>query len=102
MLIATIPQKRRFRLTVIAHIKQCNDARTRVSADGRTDMVDQKAFIAETVFDEISNILCIFDAVAVADENDVILVTPETKSQGLFHQIQEEVTFCGLLHEAYA
>ena len=28
--------------------------------------------------------------------------TPETKSQGLFHQIQEEVTFCGLLHEAYA
>ena len=27
---------------------------------------------------------------------------PETKSQGLFHQIQEEVTFCGLLHEAYA
>ena len=29
-------------------------------------------------------------------------VTPETKSQGLFHQIQEEVTFCGLLHEAYA
>ena len=76
MLIATIPQKRRFRLTVIAHIKQCNDARTRVCADGRTDMVDQEAFIAETVFDEISNILCIFDAVAVADENDVILVTP--------------------------
>ena len=29
-------------------------------------------------------------------------VFPETKSQGLFHQIQEEVTFCGLLHEAYA
>ena len=27
-----------------------------MSADGRTDMVDQKAFIAETVFDEISNI----------------------------------------------
>ena len=27
---------------------------------------------------------------------------PETKSQGLFHQIQKEVTFCGLLHEAYA
>ena len=49
-----------------------------MSADGRTDMVDQKAFIAETVFDEISNILCIFDAVAVADENDVILVTPAT------------------------
>ena len=59
-------------LTVIAHIKQCNNAGTRVSADGRTDMVDQKAFIAETVFDEISNILCIFDAVAVADENDEI------------------------------
>ena len=27
---------------------------------------------------------------------------PETKSQGLFHQIQKEVTFCGLPHEAYA
>ena len=31
-----------------------------------------------------------------------LAVFPETKSQGLFHQIQEEVTFCGLLHEAYA
>ena len=31
-----------------------------------------------------------------------VYVKPETKSQGLFHQIQEEVTFCGLLHEAYA
>ena len=30
------------------------------------------------------------------------LVNPETKSQGLFHQIQKEVTFCGLLHGAYA
>ena len=29
-------------------------------------------------------------------------VEPETKSQGLFHQIQKEVTFCGLPHEAYA
>ena len=29
-------------------------------------------------------------------------VLPETKSQGLFHQIQKEVTFCGLLHGAYA
>ena len=29
-------------------------------------------------------------------------VIPETKSQGLFHQIHKEVTFCGLLHEAYA
>ena len=28
--------------------------------------------------------------------------SPETKSQGLFHQIQKEVTFCGLLHGAYA
>lgn len=27
---------------------------------------------------------------------------PETKSQGLFHQIQKEVTFCGLLHGADA
>ena len=27
---------------------------------------------------------------------------PETKSQGLFHQIHKEVTFCGLPHEAYA
>jgi hypothetical protein len=31
-----------------------------------------------------------------------LAVLPETKSQGLFHQIQEEVTFCGLLHGAYA
>ena len=29
-------------------------------------------------------------------------ISPETKSQGLFHQIQKEVTFCGLPHEAYA
>ena len=31
-----------------------------------------------------------------------LLEAPETKSQGLFHQIQKEVTFCGLLHGAYA
>ena len=30
------------------------------------------------------------------------LAPPETKSQGLFHQIHKEVTFCGLPHEAYA
>ena len=30
------------------------------------------------------------------------VVGPETKSQGLFHQIQKEVTFCGLPHEADA
>ena len=35
-------------------------------------------------------------------DNKELLIIPETKSQGLFHQIQEEVTFCGLLHEAYA
>lgn len=29
-------------------------------------------------------------------------VLPETKSQGLFHQIQKEVTFCGLPHGADA
>ena len=29
-------------------------------------------------------------------------VSPETKSQGLFHQIQKEVTFCGLPHAADA
>ena len=29
-------------------------------------------------------------------------VLPETKSQGLFHQIHKEVTFCGLPHGAYA
>ncbi len=33
--------------------------------------------------------------------NDLI-VKPETKSQGLFHQIQKEVTFCGLPHGADA
>ena len=27
---------------------------------------------------------------------------PETKSQGLFHQIHKEVTFCGLPHGADA
>ena len=32
----------------------------------------------------------------------LLAVLPETKSQGLFHQIQKEVTFCGLLHGAYA
>ena len=31
-----------------------------------------------------------------------IYAIPETKSQGLFHQIHKEVTFCGLPHEAYA
>ena len=39
-------------------------------------------------------------------KKDNVIVTsvanPETKSQGLFHQIQKEVTFCGLPHEAYA
>ena len=30
------------------------------------------------------------------------VVAPETKSQGLFHQIHKEVTFCGLPHGAYA
>ena len=30
------------------------------------------------------------------------LANPETKSQGLFHQIQKEVTFCGLPHGADA
>ena len=29
-------------------------------------------------------------------------VYPETKNQGLFHQIQKEVTFCGLPHGADA
>jgi hypothetical protein len=32
----------------------------------------------------------------------LLAVLPETKSQGLFHQIQKEVTFCGLPHEADA
>ena len=32
----------------------------------------------------------------------LFLATPETKSQGLFHQIQKEVTFCGLPHGADA
>jgi len=31
-----------------------------------------------------------------------LAVLPETKSQGLFHQIQKEVTFCGLPHGADA
>jgi len=32
----------------------------------------------------------------------LLAVLPETKSQGLFHQIQKEVTFCGLPHGADA
>lgn len=35
-------------------------------------------------------------------EQKVQNVSPETKSQGLFHQIQKEVTFCGLPHGADA
>ena len=41
-------------------------------------------------------------AINYVAKNKYFVVVPETKSQGLFHQIQEEVTFCGLLHEAYA
>ncbi len=37
-----------------------------------------------------------------AGNEDGFAVFPETKSQGLFHQIQKEVTFCGLPHGAYA
>ncbi len=36
------------------------------------------------------------------NKNGLLAVLPETKSQGLFHQIHKEVTFCGLPHEAYA
>ena len=32
----------------------------------------------------------------------LLSVLPETKSQGLFHQIHKEVTFCGLPHGADA
>ena len=32
----------------------------------------------------------------------LLAISPETKSQGLFHQIQKEVTFCGLPHGADA
>ena len=32
----------------------------------------------------------------------LLAVLPETKSQGLFYQIQKEVTFCGLPHGADA
>ena len=49
--------------------------------------------------------LLIADDFASTDKTSQLmlrLAAPETKSQGLFHQIQEEVTFCGLLHEAYA
>ena len=35
-------------------------------------------------------------------DNKELLIIPETKSQGLFHQIQKEVTFCGLPHGADA
>jgi hypothetical protein len=32
----------------------------------------------------------------------LLAVLPETNCQGLFHQIQKEVTFCGLPHGADA
>ena len=32
----------------------------------------------------------------------LLAISPETKSQGLFHQIHKEVTFCGLPHAADA
>ena len=35
-------------------------------------------------------------------DKTLLVSTPETKSQGLFHQIQKEVTFCGLPHGADA
>ena len=51
---------------------------------------------------EMSDIL--LKVVALNDfySTNIFSVYPETKSQGLFHQIQKEVTFCGLLHGAYA
>ena len=39
---------------------------------------------------------------STAGNQNAFAVLPETKSQGLFHQIHKEVTFCGLPHEAYA
>ena len=42
------------------------------------------------------------DSVRAQVSSFTSLVSPETKSQGLFHQIQKEVTFCGLPHGADA
>ena len=38
----------------------------------------------------------------IIEINKLLFTPPETKSQGLFHQIQKEVTFCGLPHGADA
>ena len=45
--------------------------------------------------------LCVF-WLSIQTVKFFFAVTPETKSQGLFHQIHKEVTFCGLPHGADA
>ena len=45
---------------------------------------------------------CVGDLCDTASLEKFFQVEPETKSQGLFHQIQKEVTFCGLPHGADA
>ena len=50
----------------------------------------------------LSRVLWIIAGVLLIVAGVYCFVSPETKSQGLFHQIQKEVTFCGLPHEAYA
>ena len=42
------------------------------------------------------------DEIKEQNIRNITFVYPETKSQGLFHQIHKEVTFCGLPHGADA
>ena len=51
---------------------------------------------AQKQLEEIKNFLL------VREIKTELIGLPETKSQGLFHQIHKEVTFCGLPHAADA
>ena len=51
--------------------------------DRSTDIVDHKILISETFFDQISDKLCVFQAVSMADEDDIIFIFPA--SDALFH-----------------
>ena len=58
-------------------------------------MIPTSAFAASTTSD--------LSAADMIDDNGTeYLFDPETNCQGLFNQVYKEVTFCGLLHGAYA
>ena len=62
---------------------------------------------AQSILDRDTNITKVENTylrrkVMAEAEDETVAAVPETKSQGLFHQIQKEVTFCGLPHGADA